>query len=206
MQFIDRVHAGKLLAQKLKSYKNTNSVVYALPRGGVITGYEISKYLHIPLDIVLTRKISHPYDPEYAVAAVSESGCVASSLSSEELDEAWFAAEIKRQQDEIRRRRKVYLAPQISPEGKTAILVDDGAATGLTLEAGIMELKQKNVFKIIIAVPVLAASTEKKLLPRVDRVVAILVPLDKDFLGSVGSYYQNFLQVEDYEVIDILSK
>lgn len=208
MQFEDRIHAGRLLAEELKKrYNSGDIIVYALPRGGVVTGKEIAKVLKAPLDLIITRKIGHPESPEYAIAAVSESGLlVANNKELIGISSEWIKKEIQKQKSEIVRRSKIYLGgrERFLPEGRTVILVDDGAATGLTLLAGIKELRRQKAKKIVVAVPVLPESTADLLRKKVDELVTIIIPPDEDFLGAVGSYYKRFDQVEDDEVIDII--
>lgn len=207
MRFKDRAEAGKLLAQKLKKYKGQDVIVYALPRGGVVTAIPIAKYLQSPLDLIITRKISHPDNPEYAIAATAENGhIVGVRREFGSVDEEWLEEEIEKQRQEAVRRRGVYLQGKetISPEGKIAILVDDGVATGLTLRVGIIELKHHNPQKLIVAVPVVPKSTANLLKIEADELVALKIPSDDEFLGAVSAYYDNFAQVQDQEVIKML--
>ncbi|MEX2013080.1 MAG: phosphoribosyltransferase family protein [Candidatus Levyibacteriota bacterium] len=209
MRFRDRTEAGQLLAQKLKKYIGKDVVVYALPRGGVVTAVEIAKELHAPLDLIITRKISHPHSPEYAIAATAENGhIVGTRRELLEIDEEWLEGEIERQRKEAARRRKNYLHGReiLSPQGKIAILVDDGVATGLTLRVGILELKHRNPSKLIVAVPVVPKSTAKILEKEADELVALEIPTDDNFLGAVSAYYESFPQVEDEEVIKTLDE
>ena len=209
MRFTDRTQAGKLLAELLKKYKDKDVVVYALPRGGVVTALEISKYLHAPLDLIITRKIGNPQNLEYAIAATAENGHIVGSKEEiASVDKTWFAGEVKKQRLEAKRRREMYLADReaIPAHGKIAILVDDGIATGLTMQAGIKELKHKHPQKIVVAVPVIPKTTAALLRREIDAVVALDIPSDATFLGSVGAYYQDFSQAEDEEVIAMLKK
>lgn len=207
MHFTDRTEAGKLLAQVLKDYKGKDVVVYALPRGGVVTALEIARYLHSPLDLIITRKIGHPTQPEYAIAAVAENGhVVGSEKELRSVDELWLSEEIKRQREEAKRRREKYLQKraEVSVQNKVAILVDDGVATGLTIRAGIVELRHRKPKKIIVAVPVVPQTTAEVLKKEADELVALDTPSDYEFLGSVGAYYDEFYPVEDEEVIALL--
>lgn len=207
MRFKDRTQAGQLLAEKLKKYIDKDVVVYAIPRGGVITAIEIARYLHAPLDLVIARKISHPLNPEYAIAATAENGHIISTLRElVSADEAWLKEEIGKQHREAARRRTKYLhgRKMISPMGKIAILVDDGVATGLTLRAGIMEIKYHNPSKLVVAVPIVPKSTANVLKSEADELIALEIPSDDEFLGAVGSYYGQFSQVSDEDVIAVL--
>lgn len=206
--FRNRTEAGKLLAEKLKKYKNKDVVVYALPRGGVMTAIEVAKFLHAPLDLVITRKISHPYNPEYAIAATAENGhIVGNRRELLQVDEDWLEEEIEKQRQEAARRREKYLhgRKMISPAGKIAILIDDGVATGLTLRVGILELNHRNPKKIIVAVPIVPKSTAAIIKSEADELITLAVPSDSEFMGAVGAYYEDFRQVSDEEVITILN-
>lgn len=208
MLFRDRQDAGRQLSQLLKEYKHTPAVVYALPRGGVAVAAEIARFLHAPIDLIFAHKIGHPYQPEYAIAAISESGHMIGP--SQDLlatfGNEWMEREKANQIREIKRKRQKYLKgrKEISVENKIAILVDDGVATGLTLLAGILELQDRRPKKIIVAVPVAPKSTASLIKTMVDDFVGVEIE-DYDFLGAVGAYYNEFNQVEDEEVIEILN-
>lgn len=209
MQFKDRTEGGQLLAKKLEQYRNKDVVVYALPRGGVVTALEIAKYLHAPLDLIITRKIGHPHQQEYAIAATAENGhVIGTQRELNSVDEGWLRDEIEQQRLEAKRRREKYLRGKVAipVEGKIAILVDDGVATGLTMRVGIMELKHRHPQKIVVAIPVVPKSTAEVLKNEAGELVALAIPPDEQFLGSVGAYYGEFSPVEDEEVIAILSR
>src|SRR3990167_9944491 len=153
--FKDRAEAGKLLAHALGKYKNKDVIVYALPRGGVITGEEIAEYLGAPLDLIITRKISHPTSPEYAIAAIAENGHVlGNSKEIMALDEDWLEEEISKQREEVVRRREKYMGGRktLSAKDKIAIVVDDGVATGLTLRVGVRQIRHQHPKKVVVAV------------------------------------------------------
>lgn len=206
--FKDRVEAGRKLAGFFDHINGRNTVVYALPRGGVVVGAEIAKIIHAPLDLIITRKIGHPYNPEYAIGAIAENGH--SVFNKDEvlnIDEQYLKEEAEKQTEEAKRRRKVYLGgrPPISCKGKTAILVDDGIATGLTMKAALKELQTHyNPAKIIIAVPVTPKDTADELGKMGAEVLAIIT--DKDFLGAIGAYFQDFSPVEDQDVVRIMKE
>lgn len=208
MFFKNRQDAGRQLSQLLKKYKNMPVVVYALPRGGVSVAVEISRFLHAPIDLIFAHKIGHPYQPEYAIAAISENGHMIGP--SQELllslGNEWLERQKAYQINEIKRKREKYLKgrKEISVENKIAILVDDGIATGLTMQVGINELKDRHPKKIIVAVPVAPKSTANLIKEMVDDFVGIEIE-DYDFLGAVGAYYEEFNQIEDEEVIEILN-
>lgn len=207
MLFFNRHQAGKLLAEKLKQYHNNKEdvVVYALPRGGVVIAYEIAQALSAPLDLVITRKIGHPENPEYAICAVSESGELLCNEAERKLvGMEWIKHEAQRQIAEAKRRRQKYLGREsLSAEDKIAIIVDDGVATGLTIKLAIKEIQKQNPAKIIVAVPVIPEDTAKELRSLVDELIAL--EIGKPFLGSIGQYYHDFTQVEDEEVVKLLN-
>ncbi|MBA2369961.1 MAG: phosphoribosyl transferase [Candidatus Protochlamydia sp.] len=207
MHFKDRRDAGRKLSHLLKQYKGEDTVVYALPRGGVVVAEEIAAFLHAPLDLIFAHKIGHPYQPEYAIAAISEKGhIIKSSRELDLLGEAWLERAKKNQLDEIKRKRELYLKEKkdILVKNKIAIIVDDGIATGLTMKAGIQELKDRHPKKIIVAVPIAPRSTANAMKALADDFAGFEID-DYHFLGSVGAYYDKFDQVEDAEVIKILN-
>lgn len=209
MRFTDRQDAGRRLAEALAKYRGSDVVVYALPRGGVVAGSEIARALGAPLDLIITRKIGHPLQPEYAIAAIGENGSMLGTARElEAADTRWLEEEKNRQQQEIRRRHKTYLGGReaIPAEGKIAILVDDGIATGLTMRVGILELKHRHPEKIVVAVPVAPASIADLIRSEADELVALDIPADSEYLGAVGAYYDDFPQVTDREVIGFLEK
>lgn len=205
MLFESRTHAGILLAQELKKFKNTNAVVYALPRGGVVLGAEIAKALNIPLDLIVSRKIGHPSSPEYAIGAITEHGEKAlNQWEVQELDPEWLQSAIKEQYEEAQRRRKLYMAgkTEISAKGRTAIVVDDGIATGYTMQAAIQDIQKQNPASIIIAVPVTPKDKAQFFSAMVNEFVALDIP--RMYAGAVGAYYMSFPQLTDNDVIEIL--
>ena len=202
--FTDRDDAGRRLALRLQSYAHTNAIVYALPRGGVVIGATIATTLHLPLDLIITRKIGHPINPEYAIGAVAEDGHFISDPSSMvDVDNKWLRAEIERQQSEAKRRRETYLAhkPPRAVVDATAILVDDGIATGLTMRCAINELKHRNPRAIIVAIPVASPDSLALIRPLVDEIICLSTP---PTMGSIGAFYDMFPQVEDAEVIRLM--
>lgn len=208
-EFTDRHEAGRLLAEPLKKYKGERVVVFALPRGGVVTASEIAKELHAPLDLILAHKIGHPYQPEYAIAAISEGGYVMENpLEVERVDPAWYSNAKAKEMEEIKRKRKEYVKArtEIFLHDAVAILVDDGIATGLTMKAAILELKHRKPKKLVVAVPVAPHSTAQTLASMVDEFIGLHVPGDGDFRGAIGAYYKDFTQTEDKEVISLLEE
>jgi putative phosphoribosyl transferase len=208
MRFEDRTEAGQKLAALLApKYAHRDGIVYALPRGGVVLGAEIAPRLGMPLDLVIARKIGHPHNPEYAIGAVTETGePVVNPQELAQIPNQWFARQVEAQRREARRRHQVYLqgrAP-LSPKGTIAILVDDGIATGLTMEAAVRELRRREAGTVVVAVPVAPADTAAKLAGEVDDFLALDVP--QYYLGGVGAYYDEFAQVSDEQVIALLRR
>lgn len=205
--FKDRTEAGRLLADALKNYKYEDIAVLALPRGGVVVAIEIARFFNAPLSLIITRKIGHPLQPEYAIAAISEDGYIlGSNRELESVDQEWLKSEVERQRLEAKRRKEEYLSgrEEINVKGKTAILVDDGIATGFTIRVAVKELRQMQPKKILVAVPVAVKKIADIIKKEADEFVAIEIPEEQEFLGAVGAYYENFYPVSDEEVISIL--
>lgn len=209
MIFHDRTDAGKKLASKLVAYKNDpDAVVLGLPRGGVVTAFEIAQGLHLPLDIVVPRKISAPGNAEFAIGAITEDG---KGIFSNEIIDAYgissgyIEQEIEKEKKESQRRLKLYrddLLP-LDLKDKTVLLVDDGIATGLTMQAAIISVRSKNPRKIIVAAPVMARDASEKLKHEADEVVALDVPA---LFMAVGQFYEQFDQTTDKKVVDLMLK
>ena len=188
-------------------YKNSKDVVVvAIPRGGVPVGYEIAKKLNLPLEIVLSKKIGHPFNKEYAIGAVT--------LKSKSLNEFiegvtahYIESEIKRIREVLTNRYKLYYGDRIpmNLQNKTVIVVDDGVATGRTLLSSIDLIKKENPANIVVALPVssIAAFNTINELPIVKETICLLTP--KNF-RAVGQFYKDFRQVSDEEVIQLLKK
>ena len=204
MLFPDRTAAGKKLARALDSYRGQPVVVYALPRGGVVLGAEVARFLSAPLDLIVVRKIGHPLQPEYAIGAVAEDGDVIRNPAEPATrDTRWFNQAVERARQEARRQRKLFLGNDhsISPEGKIAIIVDDGLATGFTMLAAIQEIRKWRPQKVVVAVPVAAPDIADKIRTEVDDLVVLYIP---EWLGAIGAFYDQFSQVSDEEVIALM--
>ena len=210
MPFTNRSDAGKQLAKALLSYKGRKPVVLALPRGGVPVGAEIATALDAPLDLILVRKIGVPSQPELAMGAVVD-GAAPVTVRNEEvirlcgIGEQEFAATRDEQLAEIERRRTKYIGDRPHPDvaGRTAIIVDDGIATGATIRAALQATRTRNPAKLVLAVPVAPSDTLVKLRSLADDVIC----LEKHRLfGAIGLYYRDFSQVSDNEVIDLLTR
>lgn len=201
MMFQDRTDAGKKLAVSLDRYRGAGVVVYALPRGGVVVGAEVANRLNAPLELIIARKIGHPLSREYAIGAVTEFGePVWNKAEIKSMSKAWQEGQVQQARDESKRRRLSYVGgqPSIPVRGKTAIVVDDGIATGLTMTAAIADLRKRQPKEIIVAVPVAPKDTAEELAGLSDRIVILNIP-DGTF-WAIGNYYLDFGQVEDEEV------
>lgn len=203
--FANRSEAGRLLGERLAAYRDRHPVVLALPRGGVPVALEIAKALAAPLDVLLVRKLGAPWQPELAVGAVVDGDDPITVTNDEVMrltgaDMKYVEQEARRQLAEIERRRQLYLAgrPPVAVTGKTAIVVDDGIATGATMRAGLRALARRRPERLILAVPVAAADTLEALRAEVDEVVCLYVPAD---LWAIGAHYRDFRQLTDEEVI-----
>ena len=201
--FHDRADAGRRLAAALKDYTDVpGGIVVVLPRGGVVTGYEVSRALHLPLEVFIVRKIGYPGDPECAMAALTESGLLyrteenrgCRALHPGYLDEC--RAE---QEKEIWRRKRLYRGGLPFPRivGKTVLLVDDGLATGATFEAATVALRELKPRFLVGAVPVAPPETAERVRTLVDEFVVL--EIHEDFM-AVGQAYADFRQVEDEQV------
>jgi len=206
--FIDRADAGRQLASRLKALDLPNPVVYALPRGGVPLAVEVARALKAPVDLVLVRKIGAPGYPEVAMAAVVD-GEEAETVVNEEVammtggDSAYLEKVRRRELDEIERRRRLWLGGRrrISPAGHTAIVVDDGLATGATAKAALRALRRQGATRIVLAVAVAPANVLEEMRPEADDIVCLAIPRA---FSSVGAYYEDFHQLTDDETLALL--
>jgi len=206
MVFQNRVQAGQLLAKKLKEYKNKSLIVLGIPRGGVVTGKQLSDFLRCPLDVIITKKIGAPGNPELAIGAV---GVIGEPVINEELaarvgtDEKYIKKQIAKIKKEITRREKEFRGekPKLNLKNKIVILTDDGVATGATMEAAVEIVRQQNPKKIVVAIPVIARDSLAKIEAKADEVIYLDAPL---MFFAVGQFYKEFSQVSDKEVIEIL--
>jgi putative phosphoribosyl transferase len=197
----DRKEAATLLSAKLEKYQSSDAVILAVPRGGVPIGYEISKNLHLPLDIILSKKIGHPLNKEFAIGAVS----LDSSFIDEhpDISAAYIENEIKKLRASLLEKYNLYMGDRKPTDvnGKIVILVDDGIATGNTLLACIAMLRKSKPKKIVVAVPVVPFDTVGAIQQKADEFVYLIA--SKNFRG-VGGFYEDFEQVNDDEVIRML--
>lgn len=208
--FVNRKEAGRKLADALRYLKEERPCVLALPRGGVPVAYEVALALEAPLDLVLVRKIGAPQEPELAVAAVVD-GVRAELVRNEELiamlgvSETYLAREMARQLAEIERRRTAYLGdrPPVPLAGRTALIVDDGIATGATIRAAILAVRRAHPKRLVLAVPVAPPDTLERLRPEVDEIVCLEV---HDPFRAIGGYYADFAQLDDATVRALMEK
>ena len=206
--FENRRQAGQLLAQRLQDLKDApDVVVLGIPRGGVVVAAEIAHMLNAPLDVYITRKLGAPGNPELAIGAVAEDGTVVldeESIAFLRVPDTYLDEERRRQQEEIRRRAARYRRgrPPVPLEGKRVILVDDGVATGHTVEVAIRALRQQPIKELILAVPVGPPTTIARLRALVDRLEVLSEP---DVFWAVGMFYRDFRQVSDEEVEALLA-
>lgn len=202
----DRTDAALLLAKKLRPYKDTNSVILAIPRGGVPLGYIISQQLNLPLEVVLSKKIGHPLHREFAIGAVTLTGRKLSDAAVE-IPASYIEEETNRIREILSRRYQEYYGDKESLplKGKILIIVDDGIATGNTMLSIIEMLYEEKPAKIVVAVPVAPYSAIKKLKSSamIDEVICPLVP---DYFRAVGQFYEDFDQVEDKKVKQLLQQ
>jgi predicted phosphoribosyltransferase len=204
--FRDRTDAGRRLAEELQKYVQDNPIVLALPRGGVPVGYEISKALGIPMDVIVARKIGAPSNPELGIGAISEEDVMILDQPTIRLL-GFTDGEIKYitglEQQELKRRIELYRNNKPLPplHNRTVILVDDGLATGVTAKAAIKSLLKLRPKKLVYAVPVCAQDTAEAIRHYVDEFICLYSPYE---LSAIGLYYQDFDQVTDKEVTDIL--
>lgn len=203
--FKNRNEAGRRLAEKLAEMKGTDSIVLAIPRGGVIVAKEIARELGLPLDIIVTRKIGAPGNEEYAIGAIDISGNgIFNETEKALVDKKWLEHKILAERKEAERRWNTYRKDKgpLDLHGKTAIIVDDGIATGLTMEVAIDYVKREGAQKIIVAVPVASPDTVHKL----ENKAEVRVLETPAFFSAVGEWYENFPQVSDTEVVEALSE
>lgn len=208
MRFRDRRHAGVLLGAEVDDLHPSAPLVCALPRGGVPVAYEVARALDCPLDVLVVRKVGVPSQPELAMGAIAEGDVVIRNedvLRLAQIDDETFASVVSRERRELESRVMAYrsVASPISPVGHTAIVVDDGLATGSTARAAIEVLREKGAASVWLAVPVAPQEGVEDLERVASRVVVLAIPRS---FGAVGTWYQDFVQTSDEEVRDLLGE
>jgi putative phosphoribosyl transferase len=204
--FEDREDAGRRLAGRLVRYRDERPIVFALPRGGVPVGYEISRALGVPLEVFVARKLGAPGQPEFGIGAVAPGGV---RILNEDvvwrlgIPDDYLERITERETAEVERRLRHFRGDRPEPDvrRRTVILVDDGLATGVTARAAVEALRRLEPRRLILAAPVCAAQTTELLAPEVDELVCLEAPSD---LGAIGFWYRDFAQTSDEEVIELL--
>ncbi len=204
--FVDRADAGRLLATPLAGYADEPPVVLALPRGGVPVGAEVARSLEAPLDVFIARKLGAPGQPELGIGAIAQGGTLVLNdriVRALKLSEEHVRRAAEEELREVERRLRLLRGDRPEPEvrGRTVILVDDGLATGATARAALLALGERGPGRLVLAVPVCPPRTAELLRPEVDDLVVLHSP--EDFY-AVGSFYGDFRQVTDDEVIRLL--
>ncbi len=210
MPFANRIDAGRRLARALSRYDGDPVVVLALPRGGVPVAAEVAAALNAPLDLVLVRKIGYPPQPELAMGAVVD-GADPIIVRNEDVirmtgvSEVEFNEVCRQELAEIERRRERYLDARAPVElsGRTAIVIDDGLATGATMRAALRALRKRAPGKLVLAVPVAPSETLEDMRGDADEIICLET---FDFFGAIGAYYSDFRQVTDEELIETLAR
>lgn len=207
--FADKVDAGKQLANTLKDFSDEEElIVLAIPRGGVVVGYEVARVLKVPLDIIIPRKIGAPNQPELAIGAVGQDGSVVLNkrvVAQLGVSRIYIEEESRRQQLEIKRRLDKYRGELPFPrlKGRKVIVVDDGVATGATLKAALAFVRKQGVKELIVALPVGPLSSINELKKEVDQIICLLTP---ESFFAIGQFYEDFSQTSDEEVINLLDR
>lgn len=207
--FRDRTGAGQQLSTLLGKYRNRpDCIVLALPRGGVVLGYEVALALRLPLDVCVVRKLGVPEQPELAMGAVAIGGVTVlhdDVIDGLRISKREVEAEIAAESAELDRRERAYRGDRPMPPlaGKTVLLVDDGIATGATAEAAIEALRELSAKHVVLAVGVAASDTAARLSRKGAEIVSVIMPYD---LVCIADWYENFDQVSDFEVIGLLRR
>ncbi|HET6427554.1 MAG TPA: phosphoribosyltransferase [Phycisphaerae bacterium] len=208
MLFEDRVDAGRKLASRLEHLAKAKPLVLALPRGGVVVASEVARALRAPLDVIVTRKLGAPLQPEFGFGAVGPGDVRVIDRQSVRmlgLSDSDVERIATRELAELARREGVYRRGRRAPNvaGKTVILVDDGAATGVTMQAAIRSVRAGGPERLVVALPVAPPDTAETLGADADEIICLATP---DQFAAVGQWYRRFDQVDDDEVIDLLRR
>lgn len=206
--YLDRFEAGRKLAPLLSPYAGNTTLVLALPRGGIPVGYEVARALHAPLDVILVRKLGVPGQEELAMGAVASRGIRVISddvVAALGIPDRSIAEAAATEEHELQRQERAYLGDRPAPDvqSRTVVLVDDGLATGATMRAAVLVVRAQQPGRVIVAVPVAPQETCDALRLEADEVICALTPAP--FI-AVGEAYQNFSQISDEEVRDLLHR
>ena len=205
MSFVSRQDAGQKLGRRLLHDDVEADVILGLPRGGVIVAAEVAHILQRPLDVLIVRKIGHPLHREFAVGALAENDIVLldeKTIGTHEMTRAKLAEIIQEEQKRLQEYQlKFHHGPRADISDKSVVIVDDGLATGATMEAAVLSAKKQGTRKVTVAVPVGSTSSLVKLERIVDAVVCLV---DDPAFGAVGAYYEEFSQTTDEEVLELL--
>ncbi len=209
IRFKDREEAGKKLAHLLKEYKNRqDTIILGLARGGVVTAAVLAHELALPLDVVVVRKIGAPDNEELAIGAITEHGVHVFNevlIKQVGVAQTYIDATVAREREECEKREKLYRTHKSAVDitGKTVILVDDGIATGLTMEAAVKDVRKRGAHKVVVAVPVMPADVVDSLKQLCDELIYLIAP--EHFL-AIGAFYTDFAQVNHDKVIKVLKQ
>ena len=206
--FVDRKDAGEKLSIELEKFKDENPIILAIPRGGIVTACETIKKFGFEWDLIIPRKIGLPHNKEIAIGAISLDETYLFNekyLDMLNISQEYIKKEVFEQTEEIKRRLNKYKGNENFPDvkNKTVIIIDDGIATGFTIQVAIKLIKKHDAKKIILAVPVAPQDTISLLEKIVDEVICLFIP---DEFYAVGSYYKSFEQTTDEEVFNIVRK
>lgn len=208
MRFRDRRDAGQRLSEELGRSELNNPVVLALPRGGAPVAFEVARTLDAPLDVFVARKVGAPGQPEFGIGAVAEGGGEVRDermIALLGLTPPEWADLVRRERQELERRVQRYRGDRPLPclAGRDVVLVDDGLATGVTAEAALRALRRLDAGRVILAVPVCASETAKRLREIADEIICVQAPTD---FAAVGRWYEDFAQTSDEEVLELLGR
>lgn len=203
MYFINRFDAAMKLSKKLDNYRGQNGVILAVPRGGVPIGFYLARYLDFKLDLLMTKKLGHPLNPEFAIGAVGLEDSIIEE--TENVPPDYIKQKTLEIHEQLKKRYKDFMGEKepLDLKGKIVIVVDDGIATGRTILATIKMLRSKQPKKLVVAVPVASKQAAERIIKEVDEFICLHIPVP--FFG-VGRFYEDFNQTTDEEVTSLLNE